>query len=345
MTPNDHGTTPEPQPSNSSPNVDADPAHFLTVDDLSEADLRAVVDSARAFERARADGESHAVLPGATATMLFEKPSTRTRVSFETGMTHLGGHAVFLGPDDTQLDRGEPVSDTARVLSRYGEFVVARVFDHGTLETMAEHATVPVVNALSDFAHPCQALADLLALRQRFGSEAHGASERTSGGDPRALSDLSVTWVGDGNNVAASFVVAAATMGVDVTVATPQGYELPADVLERAAARGPAPEVVHDPESAVEGADAVYTDVWVSMGDEDEREEKLTAFEGFQVNADLLARAPDAAVMHCLPAHRGEEITGDALESERSLAWQQAENRLHVQKALLAHLGGAEYSR
>ncbi len=329
MTPNDHGTTPTQQPSNSSPNVDADPAHFLTVDDLSEADLRAVVDSARAFERARADGEPHAVLPGATATMLFEKPSTRTRVSFETGMTHLGGHAVFLGPDDTQLDRGEPVSDTARVLSRYGEFVVARVFDHGTLETMAEHATVPVVNALSDFAHPCQALADLLALRQQFGS----------------LADLSVTWVGDGNNVAASFVVAAATMGVDVTVATPQGYELPADVLERAAARGPAPEVVHDPESAVEGADAVYTDVWVSMGDEGEREEKLTAFEGFQVNADLLARAPDAAVMHCLPAHRGEEITGDVLESERSLAWRQAENRLHVQKALLAHLGGVEYSR
>ena len=319
MTANDHATT-----STMPPQTD-EPQHVLTVDDLSEDDVAVVLDVARALERAVAEGESHAVLPGSTMSMLFEKPSTRTRVSFETGMTHLGGHAVFLGPDDTHLDRGEPVSDTARVLSSYNDFVVARVFDHGALETMAEHASVPVVNALSDAAHPCQALADLLALRQAFGD----------------LDDLSVTWVGDGNNVATSFAVAAATMGVDVTMATPEGYEPAAEALDRAAGRGTAPEVVHDPEAAVEGADAVYTDVWVSMGEEDEREEKLAAFEGFQLNEDLLANAPDAAAMHCLPAHRGEEITGEVLESERSLAWQQAENRLHVQKALLAHLGGA----
>ena len=320
MTTKDHAMT-----STTRPQTDDAPQHVLTVDDLSEDDVEVVLDVARVLERAVAEGEDHAVLPGSTMAMLFEKPSTRTRVSFETGMTHLGGHAVFLGPNDTHLDRGEPVSDTARVLSSYNDFVVARVFDHAALETMAEHATVPVVNALSDAAHPCQALADLLALQQAFGD----------------LDDLSVTWVGDGNNVATSFAIAAATMGVDVTMATPEGYEPAADALDRAAERGPAPEVVHDPAAAVEGADAVYTDVWISMGEEDERAEKLDAFEGFQLNGDLLAHAPDAAAMHCLPAHRGEEITGEVLESDRSLAWQQAENRLHVQKALLAHLGDA----
>jgi ornithine carbamoyltransferase len=290
--------------------------HVLDVDDLSVDQLHAVLD--RAVEhRAGAVGRP---LDAATLGMLFEKPSTRTRVSFETGMTKLGGHAVFLGEDDLQLGRGEPIRDTSRALSQYVDCVMARLFDHADLAELAAYATVPVVNGLTDDAHPCQALADLQTIRAAFGGF-----------------DASVTWVGDGNNVARSFVVGAAMVGLDVTVATPEGYEVGTDVLDRAAAYDGTVEVGHDPEAAVADADAVYTDVWVSMGQEDEREAKLAAFDGFQVNADLLA-GTDAKVMHCLPAHRGEEITDDVLESDRCLAWEQVENRLHAQNALLVEL-------
>nr|WP_135830014.1 ornithine carbamoyltransferase [Halorussus halobius] len=301
------------------------PDSLLDVDDLSDDDLAAVLSTAADMKVARKRGESYVSLPDRSLAMLFEKPSTRTRVSFEVGMTQLGGHAVFLGPDATHLDHGEPVADTARVLSRYVDAVMARVFDHGALEAMADHATVPVVNGLSDDAHPCQTLADLLTIYEAFDG----------------FEDVSVAWVGDGNNVAQSFAVGSAMAGLDLTMATPEGYGPDDEVLARAADRGDAPEVVHDPEAAVEGADVVYTDVWVSMGEETEREEKLGDFEGFQVNGDLLAAAPDAAVMHCLPAHRGEEITGDVLESDSAIVWEQAENRLHAQKALLAYLLGA----
>ncbi|USZ66867.1 ornithine carbamoyltransferase [Halorussus salilacus] len=300
--------------------------HLLDVDDLSEDDLAEVFSTAAEFKEAHYAGESHAVLPNRTLAMLFEKPSTRTRVSFETGMTQLGGHAVFLGPENTHLDRGEPVSDTARVLSRYVDAVMARVFDHDALEAMAAHSSVPVVNGLSDDAHPCQTLADLFTIYEEFGG----------------FEDVTAAWVGDGNNVARSFAVGCAMAGVDLAMATPEGYEPDDEVLARASERGEAPELTHDPEAAVEGADVVYTDVWVSMGEEDARTEKLADFEGFQVNADLLANAPDATVMHCLPAHRGEEITGEVLESERAAVWDQAENRMHTQKALLAHLLGAK---
>lgn len=292
--------------------------NLLDVDDLTRTDLDAVLERAAALKA----GADDARLPDATLGMLFEKPSTRTRVSFEAGMTDLGGHAIFLGAEDIQLDRGEPIRDTARSLSGYVDGVMARLFDHEQLVEFAEYADVPVINGLTDRAHPCQTLADLLTLRERFGGF-----------------DADVAWVGDGNNVAQSFAVGCALAGVDLTVATPPGYGLDDDVLDRAAAVGEAPTVTHDPAAAVAGADAVYTDVWVSMGQEDEREEKLAALDGYQVNDDLLAdAADDVAVMHCLPAHRGEEITDDVLESDHAIVWDQAENRLHAQKGLLVWL-------
>ena len=308
------------------PTAESPASHFLTVDDVSADELAEILSTAGELKVAHHAGKPHAVLPDRTLAMLFEKPSTRTRVSFETGMTQLGGHAVYLGPDTTHLEHGEPVADTARALSRYVDAVMARVFDHGALEEMAAHATVPVVNGLSDDAHPCQTLADLFTIYERFDG----------------FEDVSVAWVGDGNNVARSFAVGAAMVGLDLTMATPEGYGPGEDVLARADAQGGAPDVVRDPAAAVEGADVVYTDVWVSMGQEDEREAKLGDFEGFQVNDDLLAAAPDADVMHCLPAHRGEEITDEMLESDRAVVWDQAENRMHTQKALLTHLLDAE---
>jgi ornithine carbamoyltransferase len=299
------------------------PPDLLTVDDLSPAGLSAVLDRAAAL---KADGPPGAALSGRTAAMLFEKPSTRTRVSFESGVAQLGGHAVFLGPGETHLDGGEPIADTARSLSRYVDALVARLFDHDDLAALAEHATVPVVNGLTDDAHPCQALADLLTMREHLGP----------------LDAVTAAWVGDGNNVARSFAVACGMAGVDLRVATPAGYGPGEDALDRAAAHGTAPTVVDSPEAAVAGADVVYTDVWVSMGQEDRREEKLAAFEGYQVDEALLA-GTDARFMHCLPAHRGEEVTDAVLEGERSLAFDQAENRLHAQQALLLGLlGGSE---
>ncbi|WP_058367557.1 ornithine carbamoyltransferase [Haloparvum sedimenti] len=290
---------------------------FLDIDDLTPAELDAVLERASALKA----GADDAQLPDQTLGMIFEKPSTRTRVSFETGMTDLGGHAMFLGPDDIQLGHGEPLRDTARVLGRYVDAVMARLFDHADVETLAEHADCPVINGLTDEAHPCQTLADLLTIREAFGD----------------AEDVTVAWVGDGNNVGQSFVVGAAMAGIDVTVATPADYAMDEAVFDRAADFGADPTVTTDPEAAVADADVVYTDVWISMGQEDEREEKLAAFEGFQVNEALLA-GTDAQVMHCLPAHRGEEITNDVLESDRALAWDQAENRLHAQKALLVEL-------
>ena len=294
------------------------PEHVLDVDDLSVETFHAVLDDASEYEHALATGQRHRDLPERTLGMLFEKPSTRTRMSFETGMTQLGGHAVFLGPDATHLGHGEPLKDTARALSQYADALAIRTFDHEALETIAAYASVPVVNALTDDAHPCQALADLLTIKQTFGG----------------FEDVSAAWVGDGNNVAASFVVACAMAGVDCHVATPEGCGLDQSVLDRAATVGTAPTVADSFEAAVTGVDVVETDVWVSMGEDDD---KRDAFEGFTVTTDVL-ESVDAKFMHCLPANRGEELTDDAIESERSLVWQQAQNRLHVQKALLATL-------
>ena len=290
--------------------------NILTVDDLTADELATVLERAADY---KADGAPDA-MAGRTLAMIFEKPSTRTRVSFETGATQLGGHAIFLGPDDIHLGRGEPVRDTARAVSRYVDVVMARLFDHDDVVEFGEYATVPVINGLTDAAHPCQTLADLLTVRERFGGF-----------------DAEVAWVGDGNNVCQSLVLGAAMVGLELTVATPAGHGVDGEVLDRAAELGATPETTTDPETAVDGADVVYTDVWVSMGEKADREAKLEAFEagGFRIDDDL---AGDRTVMHCLPAHRGEEIADAVLESDRAAVWDQAENRLHAQKALLAHL-------
>ncbi|GGO02737.1 ornithine carbamoyltransferase [Haloarcula pellucida] len=290
--------------------------HLLDVDDLTTDELSAVL--ARAAEIKADPGDYEDLLDQQTLGMIFEKPSTRTRVSFETGMTQLGGHALFLGPDDIHLGHGEPVKDTSRALARYVDFVMARVFDHEDAEELAAYSDVPVINALTDDAHPCQTLADLLTIREEFGGF-----------------DVDVAWVGDGNNVCQSFVLGAAMTGLDLTVATPAGYEVSDEVLDRAAEFGNVPETTNDPEAAVDGADVVYTDVFVSMGQEDRRHEKLDDFDGFQITTDLLG---DRTLMHCLPAHRGEEVTDEVIESDNAVVWDQAENRLHAQKGLLAWL-------
>ena len=290
-------------------------ANFLDIDDLSSDELEAILARAAALK----NGESDNRLEDQTLGMLFEKPSTRTRISFETGMTQLGGHAIFMGPEDIQLGHGEPLKDTARAAGRYVDGIMARLFDHEDAEILAEYADVPVINGLTDDAHPCQTLADLLTIREQFDD------------------DVSVAWVGDGNNVGQSFAIGCALADVDLSVATPPEYAMGDAVIERAAELGGEPDVYTDPEAAIEGVDVMYTDVWVSMGQEDKREQKLAAFEGFQLNEELLAGS-DAKVMHCLPAHRGEEITDGVLESDRSIVWDQAENRLHAQKGLLTYL-------
>ncbi len=289
--------------------------NFLDIDDISADELEQVLDRAAALKH----GTDETQLSQQTLGMLFEKPSTRTRISFETGMTQLGGHAIFMGPEDIQLGHGEPLKDTARAMGRYVDAIMARLFAHEDAEILAEYADVPVINGLTDDAHPCQTLADLLTIREQFDE------------------DVQVAWVGDGNNVGQSFAIGCALAGVDLTVATPMGYGMDDAVIDRAAELGEAPEISTDPAEAIEDVDVIYTDVWVSMGQEDEREAKLAAFDGFQLNEALLADS-DAKIMHCLPAHRGEEITDAVVESDRSIVWDQAENRLHAQKALLVEL-------
>jgi ornithine carbamoyltransferase len=292
------------------------PTDLLTIDQLSPAALDRLLDRAAAI----AAGEEAARLDDRTVAMVFEKPSTRTRTSFEAGVAELGGHPTFLGRDDIHLGHGEPLKDTARALSQYVDAIVARLNSHDDLEELASYADVPVVNALTDEAHPCQTLADLLTLREI-------AAE--SGGD---LDDTTLVWVGDGNNVARSLVIGCALAGVDLRVATPEGFGVDDEAIATAASLGGEPTLFDSPEAAVAGADAVYTDVWVSMG---ESEEKLPAFEGFQVDEALLG---DAKLMHCLPAERGREVTDGALESEQSVVWQQAGNRKPTQQALLLEL-------
>ena len=295
-------------------------SHFRDIDDLTSDEVREVLTTAQTL---RSEAPASTPLAHRTLAMLFEKPSTRTRVSFEAGMTELGGHAIFLGPDVTQLGRGEPLKDTARALSGYVDGIMARVFEHAHIEELAQYASVPVINGLTDDAHPCQTLADLLTIQEYFGG----------------LEGRSAAWVGDGNNVARSFTLGCAMMDVDLSIATPPGLGVGEEILDRAADLGHAPTVAPDPAAAVADADVIYTDVWVSMGEEDEREAKLAAFDGYQINEDLLASAPsDAVVMHCLPAHRGEEITDAVLESDRSIVWRQAENRMHAQNGLLCYL-------
>jgi ornithine carbamoyltransferase len=291
------------------------PSDFLTMESLTPAGLRRVLDRAAALKA----GKEDARLDDMTAGMLFEKPSTRTRASFEAGLTQLGAHPTFLGQDDIHLGHGEPLKDTARALSQYVDVLVVRLNDHADAAELAAYADVPVVNALTDKAHPCQTLADLLTVEEIAGENA------------------TLAWVGDGNNVARSLVVGCALAGVDLRVATPQGYGVGDDVLQTAAELGDAPTLADSPSAAVDGADAVYTDVWVSMGEAEERAEKLPAFDGYQVTEDMLA-GTHAKFMHCLPANRGEEVAEAVLEGQRSVVWQQARNRMPTQQALLLEL-------
>jgi ornithine carbamoyltransferase len=283
----------------------------------------------RALELKRFYNPDEKPLNGKTAALVFQKPSLRTRVSFEVAMLQLGGHAVYLSPAEIQLGQREGVVDAARVLSRYVDIIVARVFLHSDVAGLAEHATVPVINALSDREHPCQILADLLTLYERRGT----------------LQGLRLAYVGDGNNVAHSLALAAPALGIDVRFACPDGYEPDPLVMQEAQdlATSGALELFRDPKQAVEGADAVYTDSWYSMGQESEAEARSPVFRAYQLNAELLSHAaPGAVAMHCLPAHRNQEITDEVMDGPASVVYDQAENRLHVQKALLLRLLGQD---
>ena len=255
--------------------------------------------------------------------MLFEKSSTRTRISFEVAMTELGGHSIYLNYKDIQLGRGESVTDTAQVMSRYVHAIMARVYKHETLTALAEHATVPVINGLSDLEHPCQLLADLMTIREYKGK----------------FKGLNFAWVGDGNNVCNSAILACAITGMKMTVACPPGYEPDNEIVERATKLGGVISIIHEPIKASRKADIIATDVWVSMGNEEEYDQRLRDFKSYQVNSKLLEQAKhDVMILHCLPAHRGEEITAEVVDGPNSAVFDQAENRLHAQKALLLKL-------
>jgi ornithine carbamoyltransferase len=293
---------------------------FTRVADFSGAELELVLELAERMKAA--PREEQLVLPGRSLGMIFQKPSTRTRVSFEVGIAQLGGYALYLRADDLQLGRGETIRDTATVLSRYLDGILIRTFAQSDVEQLAGHAEIPVINGLTDETHPCQALADMLTIRERLGR----------------LEGVRVVYLGDGNNVCSSLMVAAARLGSSFVAATPPGYE--PDERAVATARAAAEvEIVNDPTAAVRGADVLYTDVWTSMGQEDERERRLRDLAGFGITPELLAQAGNGAiVLHCLPAHYGEEITEDVLYGPQSAVWDQAENRLHAQKALMALL-------
>jgi ornithine carbamoyltransferase len=294
---------------------------FTRVADWSRDELLAALDLADDLKQRQQRREEHHLLPGRTLAMIFQKPSTRTRVSFEVGMTQLGGHALHLAAGDLQLGRGETLRDTATVLSRYVDGIMIRTFAQDDVEELARHASIPVINGLTDSSHPCQALADMMTIRERLGM----------------FEGIRVAYLGDGNNVCASLMVACAKLGADFVAATPEGYEPEDEVLGIAREAGGNVEVVHDPRAAAGGANVLYTDVWTSMGQDEERERRLRDLAGFGIDADLLATAADdAIVLHCLPAHYGEEITEKVLYGPQSAVWDEAENRLHAQKALLA---------
>jgi ornithine carbamoyltransferase len=298
--------------------------HYLGVADLLAADILELLERALELKRDLKQGDTHAYLRGKTAALVFQKPSLRTRVSFEVAMLHLGGNAVYLSPAEIQLGQREGVPDAARVLSRYVDTIVARVFLHADVVGLAANAAVPVINALSDREHPCQILADLLTLYERRGS----------------LRGLRLAYVGDGNNVANSLAFAAGRLGIELRFACPDGYEPDASILESAFADGNGSvELFRDPREAVDNADAVYTDAWYSMGQESEADFRGPAFRPYQVNSQLLSHASkDVLAMHCLPAHRNQEITDEVLDGPLSVVYDQAENRLHAQKALLLRL-------
>jgi ornithine carbamoyltransferase len=297
------------------------PRHFLAIPDLTRPELLALFDLAARMKRGDYAGKP---LAGRTLGMIFAKSSTRTRVSFEVGAYQLGGHALFLSSRDIQLGRGEPIRDTARVLSRYLDGIMIRTFDHADVEELARFASIPVINGLTDLLHPCQVLADLLTIRESLG-----------GWEGKV-----VAWIGDGNNMANSWLNAAGTLGFELRLACPEGYAPNAAILERNRSLTKV-TLTADPREAARGAHVINTDVWASMGQEQEQEERARAFQGYIVDEPLMATAADGAIfLHCLPAHRGEEVSEAVIEGRQSRVWDQAENRLHAQKALMATLMG-----
>jgi len=296
--------------------------HFLTLHDLSSEELNTLIKRAIELKAMQKRGEIYEPLKNKVLGMVFEKSSTRTRVSFEAGMAQFGGHAIFLSPRDTQLGRGEPVEDTARVLSRMVDAIMIRTFEHEKIEVFAAHSKVPVINALTDMYHPCQLLADV----QTYIEHRSTINGRT------------VAWIGDGNNMCHSYINAAMQFGFKLNIACPEGYEPDAGLVRAA---GDCVTVMHDARAAAQGADLVTTDVWASMGQEEEQKIREKAFADFEVNDAVMACAsPDAVFMHCLPAHRGEEVSASVIDGNQSIVWDQAENRLHAQKALLEFLLG-----
>ncbi|MEJ2185098.1 MAG: ornithine carbamoyltransferase [Gemmatimonadota bacterium] len=297
---------------------------FLEIPDFTREELYAVLERAH---RLKSGEEGGAPLAGKTLGMIFQKSSTRTRVSFEVGMYQLGGHALFLSSRDLQIGRGEPVQDTARVLSRYVDGIMIRTFDHEEVRQLAEFGSIPVINGLTDLLHPCQVMADVMTVQEEFG---------------RDLSGRKIAWVGDGNNMANSWLNAASRFGFQLRLATPEGYRPDAAIVDRARSAG---EILltDDPAEAVAGADVVTTDVWASMGQEEEAERRRAAFRGYHVDGKLMERAdPNAIFLHCLPAHRGEEVAEEVFEGPQSRVFDEAENRLHAQKALMVVLMGTE---
>ncbi len=301
--------------------------HFISLADFSAEELWELLALATDLKAEWRKGGNRPLLQGKVLGMVFQKPSLRTRVSFDMAMLHLGGHALYLSPNEIQLGKRESTADVARVLSRYVDGIMARVFAHQDILDLAAHSRVPVINGLSDYNHPCQGLADLLTVYERLGR----------------LEGVKLSYVGDGNNVCHSLLFGGSRLGMHVAVATPEGYEPRPDVVQQArefaAQSGGQITLTHDPVEAVRDAQVVYTDVWASMGQEAEREKRLAIFPPYQVNADLVAQAaPDVLVMHCLPAHRGEEITDEVIDGPHSVVFDQAENRLHAQKAILVRL-------
>lgn len=307
--------------------IDMKGKNLVSIDDLSREEVAQILETAEIIKLRYYSKESQPVLKGKILGMIFQKPSLRTRVSFETGMIQLGGEVIYLGPDDIKLGQREATKDIAQVLSRYVDGIMARTFSHDIILDLAKYASVPVINGLSDLLHPCQVLGDLLTIKEKKGR----------------LSGLKLAYIGDGNNVAHSLIFGSVKVGMNIVLATPPGYEPRSEIVEKAQVDakkiGSRIEIIYEPEKAVDGADIIYTDVWTSMGFEKEKEIRKNIFKSYQVNQNLLSKAKDdVIILHCLPAHRGEEITDEVMDGPNSVVIDQAENRLHVQKAILALL-------
>jgi len=300
---------------------------FLTLQDFTADEIREILETTKRFKEKTLSGEEKNILLGKSVVLLFQKPSTRTRVSFEVAVSQLGGHSIYLGWSESQLGRGETIADTVRVLSRYVDAIIARVYKQTDLVEMAKYAEIPVINALSDLYHPCQIVADLYTMWEKFGF----------------LKGLKVAYIGDGNNVCNSLLVGCSKMGIDISVACPSGFEPSDEALNSAKINseetGSKVEILRDPFEAVKDADVVYTDTFVSMGDEAERDKRISVFlPRYQVNSDLMKASKNALFMHCLPAHRNEEVTDDVIDGPSSIVWDEAENRLHTAKAILTKI-------